>query len=461
MQIVVAVAMATLGQVGLLEQLPGRLVRPLEARQAHTSEVEWTVTYLKGGDAGLVERHITRTVGDTVWEVNSGDEHGYHRIAYGRLLSEMPDHVREKAQTEKVERAGPYHSLLFDSDIWHLEHQRNMLPLTGFAVPKAQAKGYRPLDFTMAGIAPWWDNHEASILRLRETLLVGFESATYTVTSRDRIEVITAEFGAKRIEWHLGKTRGGQPVSASFYQGDRLSSSSHTELTEMDGRWFPTSMSFYLRDDEQPCKVIKVQQASFDQPGHIKEITPNDIGVLFGTQLYGHAGRPHRWDGTRLITGEEYDELIYIYGLRPDPYIAEKLAEAMGMTVEEHLAQMDKTMEQWRAKYLEKHGEAPWLAKKTEEPDPWDLYVTEFIKKHKLDEPRIKRANELLKNAKKLRDYRQHKNRSEIAKARRARDEEKLAHYEQISERIFQKVLVYRLEKLVPREQKKAQETGT
>ncbi len=431
-------------------QLPDVLRRVIDSRDSKTSEIEWTISYLQGRDAGLTERHITRTAGDTLWQVNNGDDNEYHRRAVYKLPKDDSEQALDEASIPKETLAGPRHSLLYDRRVWYLQHSGRKPPLVGTAFPVDQATSSHPLDFRAGGLAPWWEErHSDPVLGIARQSAEGFESATYTVESRGREQVVTATFSGKRLVWEFDEARGAQPVSAAFYAGDRLVCWSHTQLRKTGERWFPESITFYRGEDEQPHLVLEVHEVSFDEPRHLQQIVPEDIGVLFGTQLLGPTGY-NRWDGTRLITGDEYDELLFVDGLRPDPYILEKLAEAMGMTVEEYLARMDRTMEQWRARYLEEHGEAPWLAKKTNEPDPWDLYVAEFIKKHKLDEPRIKQANDILKKAKKLRDYHERKNRSEIAKAQRARDEEKLAHYEQISERIFQKVLVHGLEKLVP-----------
>ncbi|MGB2985746.1 MAG: hypothetical protein WBE26_07660 [Phycisphaerae bacterium] len=447
--LIVAVA---LGQMDVRSHLPEQLQEAMESRKAQTSEIEWTITYLQGRDAGLVERHVARTVGDTVWDVNLGDEKGYHRIAFHHVPRDDSEEALREAAIPQEELAGPYHSLVYEGRAWHLEHQKGSVPDVGNATPlTVHGLLYdRPFDWTAAGIGPWWYHSHAPVLGLRDDVLEGFDSATYTVTSRGGVETITAEFDGKTIEWEVDKTRGGYPIHAAFYHGDKLWNSSYTDLTEIDGRWFPTSISFYKRDDGQPYKAINVQKASFDKPWHRQEITPEDIGVLFGTQLLGPNGY-NCWDGTKLITYDEYSELIYIYGLRPDRVIVERMANAEGITVEEYLEQIDKTSEYMRAEYLKAHGEAPWLVKKTDVPDEWDIYVAEFIKKHKLDEPRTKRANELLERAKKLRDYHLHKNRSKIRKAEQAGDTAKVARYDAITQRIFERLLVRGLHKLIPR----------
>lgn len=292
----------------------------MESPKARTSEIEWTITYMQGRDAGLVERHITRTVGDTVWQVNMGDETGCHWTTYRRSVGGHSEEARRNAEFPKEELAGPRHSLVHDGVVWHVEHQMGQVPLGGFAIPAGEPTIYEPFDFAAPGLRVYWPQLPSNAIGLRDSVLEGFEDAEWSVTSHGNIDLVTAE---------------------------------------------------------------------------------------------------------------------------------------------EQLALWDKITEQWRAKYLKDHGEAPWLLSKTEEPDEWDLYVAEFIKKHKLDEPRIKRANELLERSKKLRDYHKRKNRSKIEKAKREGDEEKQAKYEAITRRIFDKVLVRGLNKLLPDTQQVAASAKT
>lgn len=454
--LVFALASAIIGPVDVPSHLPDRLRQVMESPKANTSQIEWTITYLDGVDAGLVEQHITRTVGDTIWQVNLGDEKGYHWTSYLRSPRSDSEEDRREAEVPREDLAGPWHSLLYEGVAWNLEHQKRRIPLGGWAAPENEAGFRRPFDFSAPGLRVSWLQMPQNVLGLRDRFLEGFDGAKWSVASRGNIETITGEFQDKVLEWDLDKTRGGQPIRAAFYVDNELRYTSYTKVTEIDGQWVPSSIRFYHGEDEQPYKVIEVQKASFDKPDHVQEITPEDIGVLFGSQLYCAEGLCS-WDGTGLINYiDEFYELLFIYGLRPGPIITERQASLEHKTVEELLADWDKTMEQWRGRYLKEHGEDPWLVKKSEAPDEWDLYVAKFIKKHEFDEPRIKRANELLGRAKKLRDYHKRKNRSETRKAKEAGDTEKVARYEAVTERIFKRVLVRGLNKLIPREQRRA-----
>src|SRR3990172_7869436 len=83
--IIECVLAAVLGQaVDAGDRYPDRIRKLLSPVRSGTSQVEWTVTWRAGYDAGLVERYITRTAGDTVRESKLGDENGYHRTLFAR-----------------------------------------------------------------------------------------------------------------------------------------------------------------------------------------------------------------------------------------------------------------------------------------------------------------------------------------------------------------------------------------
>ena len=69
--------------------------------------------------------------------------------------------------------------------------------------------------------------------------------------------------------------------------------------------------------------------------------------------------------------------------------------------------------------------------------------------KHKLPEPGVKRANEIRDQSKKLRDAYRRKNAAALRKAKEENDPRKVAEYEGIEKRIFERVLVRDLKKLV------------
>ncbi len=212
-------AAVVLAQLDVRERMPEQLRRVIESRAAETSEIEWTLTYHRGRDAGLVERHVTRTAGDTTWDVNDGDANGEHitRFDAAKLEELGPNPTEEelaKAAGPAQETAGPRHSLLYDGRAWYLEHQRKRVPLSGSATPDVGGPMayHRPLEFVSAGLGPWWNEAHPAVLGLPQQSVRGFDSAEYTVTSHGDTDTIIAEYAGHTIEWELDKSHGGCPV---------------------------------------------------------------------------------------------------------------------------------------------------------------------------------------------------------------------------------------------------------
>jgi len=103
-----------------------------------------------------------------------------------------------------------------------------------------------------------------------------------------------------------------------------------------------------------------------------------------------------------------------------------------------------------RAAYKREHGDEPWLVSvKTDEKDPWDVYVEEFLKKNQLPEPAVERA-------KQVRDAQRRKNHKPMKEAERRKDTRKLDEFKEREERIFNEMLVKPLEKLAEQAKEKA-----
>ncbi|MFQ5352723.1 MAG: hypothetical protein ACE5D3_06590 [Candidatus Binatia bacterium] len=453
------------------KELPGALMRGVGRLTPKTSQIEWTVSWGEGRDDGLIERHITRTAGDSVWESNLGDENGYHQRSLRTFppQGDVTPEVLEKYLFPRKLGAGTRNSLISGGYVWHLNSAER--PLSGEVERREQAGTIRPntdllpLDFSAIGLAPGAEVSH-NLFGVQTLDLDGFEEAEFNGYRAGSLDVVVAEFNDRRFEWYLDPQQEGLPVMAALYRGGELIRRSDTRYTEIDGRLFPTSVEFYEGDTTRPSRAIDIERATFDKPWHMQSIGPNDIGVLFGTQLWSTDGKdgPLRWDGTELLSSSEYLDLEELFGVRPDPRIVELMAKVGHMTVEEYLAWIDRTMVWRRAAYFEEHGERPWLdaplGRVPGEKDEWDVYVEKFIKEHKLVPAAVKRAKDILDRSKKLRDRHERKNAAAIREAERDGDKEKLAHYKGMTKRIFDEVLVRSLKSLIPKsEQKKSSET--
>jgi len=449
------------------EQYPMRLRNVLDAPHATTSHVEWTVSWIGGRDDGLVERYVTRTTGDTVWESNLGDENGCHPTGYWAnqpALSEtelsehrkpedkspvMDEEWLAKHEIPKEKLAGTNNSLIYDRQAWYLPTAER--PRSGDIQPLEKVGNYLPVNVSSIGLAAGWvSQFDANPFLLPQHVLEGFESATFAERVENGLHSVSAEWGGNyRLTWRFDDRYGGLPVWAALERDDELAGYSETEYERVGERWFPKSVQFYRSDSASPYKIIEVQRATFDEPWHMQDITPTDIGALNGTQF----GTPHgtkAWTGVELIPLKEYWDLVNLDGVLPDTRILELTAEGLHQTLEEHLEFLKRRSVQEREAYRKKYGTEPWLTKKPgKEKDEWDIYVEQFLAKHKLPAPGVQRANEIRDQSKKLRDAYRRKNESKLREAKKEGDPRKIAEYEGIEKCIFDNVLVRELNKLV------------
>jgi len=461
MSIVFPLIVAVLGQSSVVDQLPKELRARVTNRDYKTSQIDWSLSWFGGDDDGLVEKYITRRAGDDLWQSNLGDENGFHRTTYeGGWASDDLSWQLKWTPRPPERTAGTQNALTHAGRLWYVpraEHSRS-----GLVKDPSTAVSHLPFDFSAAGIAPRFKGlSNSNALGINERALNGLGSANVYESYAGGYRTITAEYGMSRLVWYMDAQQGNRPVRAEFYANDELAYSSQTEYQRVGDRWIVESMKFYKGYENSPYQIVDVQKASFDEPWHMQSITPSDIGALFGFE-FSDAGRFYFWGGNELLTSDEYDELIYIDGLRPDPELIRRNAKSVGMSVERYLEGFDITAKWMRKKYFNEHGKQPWLADgvvlKPGEKDEWDVYVEKFIAEHKLTGEVVKRAKDILKRSKKLRDVRRRKNSPKILQAKRDGDAKKLAHYEGITKRIFEEVLVRALNRLLP---KSAQDSKT
>ncbi len=438
-----------LGATGPYDRYPPRLRTILESQAPTTSQVEWTATWIGGRDAGLVERYVTRKAGAAVWESNLGDENGYHPLVFS---AHPPTGVSEeelrKYASPREESAGTRNSLIYDGQAWHLEHAER--PLSGMLQPVETARAWLPVDLPSIGLAPCWAGElDVNPFHIHPTWFGGFDSATFKDGRENGLPTLSAEWaGTYRLTWRFDERVGGQPVWAGFEVNDQLVHYSETEYERIGERWFPKSVRFYNGDSASPYKMIDVQRATFDEPWHMPEITPIDIGALYGTQ-FSCPDAMKMWTGAELVPSNEFWDLVELYDVPPDRRIIELIAEPE-QTADQWQEFSHRRMAWRREAYREKYGEEPWLVKPSpKEKDEWDVYVEKFLAEHKLPEPGVKRAHEIRDQAKKLRDARRRQNAVELRKAKAENDSRKIAHFEGLEKNIFDRVLVRSLKKLV------------
>ncbi|MEK6798771.1 MAG: hypothetical protein AABZ12_07390 [Planctomycetota bacterium] len=439
------------------DRYPSRLRRAIEGQPARTSQVEWTLSWIGGDNDGLEEHFVTRTAGDAVWQSKPG------KMAEVRAAEPAPG--APKMSPDNLQRpdapprylGGTENRLIYEGLAWRLPVAER--PLSGTVMDWLQPGAMAPVGLPSLPLVPVWHTSFDPRPRKSGDFFGDAEhSASFSEGLANGLPVVRADWNTESVHWTFDDRLGGQPVRAEYFREGRLQFFSETEIQQIAGRWLPKSVRFYTADASEPYKIAEIQQASFDEPWHMQEITPEDIGILNGTQ-FAAVGDRKVWMGGDLISYDEYLDLQYLFDVEPDARIVEIMAEESNMTVPQYLAYVDGVRQWKRAEHYKETKEEPWLLvfAKPDEKDEWDVYVDKFIAKHKLEGKPVERAQEILKQAKKMRDGHLRKNRANIRKAEQSGDKERIAHYQKYPKQVFDRYLVKSLEKLVPKDKDKGE----
>lgn len=426
----------------------------LERSGFETSQFEWTMSWHSGYDDGLVERYTTRTAGNMIWESNFGDENGYHSTVFHRRppregLAEEVD----SAMVPKAEMAGIRTKYIGDELSWYVPNTE--LPVYGFVTPLKDTAIYLPLKIPGLGFSPYLSKEPyGNPFNLAPADYEDFANATFREHLDGGFPAITAEWngGKSRLIWTFDDRQGGLPIQAAFYRADQLAGCSRTTYQQVQGYWIPKRIEF-LDGENKLVRSIDVHRATVNDPAHPKEISPADIGVLPGSQFVSPKGLQW-WDGSSLVSEEEFLPLLWLDPTIMDDRIAQSMVEGTGQTVEEYRARLRQSGDALRERYKREYGEE-LKVKKVDEEDPWVVYTNTFVKKHEFDEAAEKRARVTCDRAISLRDSLKLRDAAKIREARREGNKRKLDEIEEREKKVFERMLVKPLDKMLATFEKK------
>lgn len=274
----------------------------------------------------------------------------------------------------KQETAGTQNRMVLDGRSWYLPQAER--PLLGYSLGPSEAQRYLPTAFEGIGLVPCWIGDAAeNQFRVPAPHFQGFDGAAYETKSVGQRSEITATFdsGRSRLTWTFDARYGNLPVRAELTREDQPLYRSETSYEKIDQRWAPSGVEFFRGDSNSPYKSVEVVKATFDEPWHRKEFTPEDIGVLPGTQFYSSIGIEF-WTGLDLMDHEDFWPLVYADPELIHPRVAELLVEGTDRTVEEYREYLRQSGENWRRRYKKEHGFDPWedeaTSPKSEDKDP-------------------------------------------------------------------------------------------
>ncbi len=429
---------------------PTRLQNLLDAGKDKSSEVEWTLSWAEGVNNGLVERFLTRTSEDSIWQSNLGDENGFHAVQYTKEPQGHSEEEMREYQVPREKSAGTRSSMIYGDQLWYLP--RSEFPLSGYVQPLSVATAYRPFRPTAIGLSPGMVNElDSGPFRIPYGYADGIDSAAFDERKVLGGSSITAEYGGGRfrLTWQFDDRVGGMPVKAMLERDGVLVYFSETEYVKQDDRWVPEQSRFYRGDSATPYKIAEMKNASFNKPKHITDFDPSDMGALYGTQFLTRSGVQY-WGGSGLLSDSEFWELVYIYNVLPHPQIIEMIAREGEMSREEYERFLQRGAETRRAEYRKSNYDEPWTIRrtKTELEDEWDIYLKKFLDEHKLPEAAVERAREVTKKAKEIRDARREKDRADKREAEKKGNQARLKEFEQEEEKMYIRLLVKPLDKI-------------
>lgn len=439
---------------------PTRIRNLLQGGGENTSEIEWRLSWHDDVNEGLVERFTTRRAGRDAWESNYGDSRGHHAVEYSRPTTGLSDEEIRQIQIPKENSAGTRSSMTYDGQLWHLP--RAETPLSGLVESLETAKAYHPNNPLIIGATVGVINElDATPFRIPFSFAEGFESAEFQESVDSDSSAVTATWGGGmfRLNWEFDQRVGDQPVRTLLERDGELAYYSETDYEKKDNRWVPTEARFFRGSSTTPYKRIEIDKISFDQPDHLQEFDPSDMGALYGTQFTTATGLK-MWTGDGLVRNTEFWDLVYLYNADPHPKIIQLIANEIGLSVEEYKDFLRRGAENRRAEYRRTNKDEPWLvvakAKKDNE-DEWDVYLKKFLLKHSLSDSAVDRAKEITKKAKQIRDAYREKNKSDMREAKREGNKKKLAELEASENRIFKRLLEKPLNRLIRDNDQKAE----
>lgn len=456
------VVVLSYGQVADISKLPERLQKIIQDRSAeHTSLIEWTVEKHTGLKAGMTERFVTQTIGNSLHQYREVFNDVSADDPYSTYRQELGDSMDARARPGlRVRRrfGEPVRVMTYEGDYLFHEGIRTHAHLT---IPKGLSNR-QPSDVRGFGVGPHIGFGTDPLGLANE----GFyrQDITYTESTDGRYDrITTSEFADRRyVEWVFDREQGNQPVRVTLYIYGEPSDWTETTFQEIDGRWYPQSVNYYQyskgKENGILANALVITHASFDEPWHRQEpFDLSDANIVFGTGIFTYysSQAPEDlqdaimyWSGTEKLTKDEFEEMLYGYNMPIDPSIVAYEMRFRNISREEYDQQFEASRQIWFSRYKIKHGTPFQIMdlQQSTQTDEWDAYVVRFIEKHALKDMVEKQANDLLKKAKTLRDVYRRKYLKRLKQSAQATSSKN--PFETMKKRIFERMLVRGLKRL-------------
>ena len=292
-----------------LPEVPVALTRLLEARQSLvTGDVRWRRTTHNGsniredlfhsrfvGSQRLMAAELNESVGGGILLKPDGtpfigpDGSTYHAAAAPNMLSDAPG-------SRWLKENGKFAAQWFDSSVRFSDYQ----------VPDVRAIG--------AGLSRMTGSIESALLGQFDEI----EARPVKITQEQdgALVKVTAVYPEASKEMWLDPEQGWSPLRAIIRDATgTLAFEILTEFGQFDGHWFPTSSRSYRGPAKsgELFEEVRIEAAEFNRPEHPLVLRPADIGIKVGTTVEKMSEKLVAldmliWDGTALVAPAEFRE---------------------------------------------------------------------------------------------------------------------------------------------------------
>ncbi len=306
----------------------------------------------------------------------------------------------------------------------------------------------------------------------------------FRATVEDGLHVVSAKTDYGEIVWWLDAERGWCPVRVTLSKHGEMLQEARSTLKQFDGVWFPESVTFFrsgYKEGKEPCEIVRIHSASFNQPEHPKRLTPRDIGIdsCFNVVMHDENRKPvaglFKWDGEKIITIEEYNRRARAGELKPGPRFQRLVAKAGDHIERLREAGDPKLAAHEAASRARETALTPVALVKRSLESEWEAYTRRFIEKYQLNAEQSEKAWAILKDSQERADHYLARRKTDFEKLEKdtaalkksdAKDRaQRLAAIDERHQKlmqpvneVFEKQLKPRLEKLPTRAQRRAAE---
>ena len=203
------------------------------------------------------------------------------------------------------------------------------------------------------------------------------------------LDVVTLYWGDSRRTWWIDPKRDWACVRVQVAAPELWRESRTQYRRTSDGNWFPERVEMYHSDFKSgsvPVEIATIENPEFNRPEHPLELTPTELGIEPGVSIRRSDGPgAYFWDGTSLISPDEYYARVDAGLLEPGPMVRSV----------------------WEARSARKLADSPaalrsrvrsWAVDRKLGLSRWEAYVKVFCDKYSLDHEQREAAYRILRD---------------------------------------------------------------